>query len=40
MKVYNIDIVGDRFVKNEDNNLVLADKEKLCVSKAHYVEFS
>ena len=35
MKVDSTDIVGDKCVKDKNNNLVLGDKEKLRVWKAH-----
>ena len=38
MKVDNTDVSGDKCVKDKDNNLVLGDKEKLRVWKAHYEE--
>ena len=36
MKVENTDATGDKCVKDKDNNLVLGNKEKLRVWKAHY----
>ena len=36
MKVNNTDVIGDKCVKDKDNNLVLGDKEKLRVWKAHF----
>ena len=31
MLVKNIDDIGDKFVKDKDNNFVVGDKEKLCL---------
>ena len=36
MKVKNTDVIGNKCVKDNDNNLVFGSKEKLCVWKAHY----
>ena len=36
MKVNNTDVIGDKCVKDKDNNLVLGDKEKLRVWKTHF----
>ena len=35
MKVKNTDVIGNKCVKDEDNNLILQDTQKLCVWKAH-----
>ena len=36
MKVYDTDVIGNKCVKDKDNNLVLGYKEKLRVWKTHY----
>ena len=36
MKVDNTDVIGDKYVKGKDNNLILWDKEKLRAWKAHW----
>ena len=32
----NNNVIGDKYVKDKDNNLALGDKEKLCAWKAYY----
>ena len=36
MKVNNNDVIGDKCVKDKDNNLMVGDKGEMCVWKAHY----
>ena len=36
MKADNSDVIGNKCVKDKDNNLALRDEENLRVWKAHY----
>ena len=36
MTVNNNDVIGDKCVKDKDNNLMVGDNGEMCVWKAHY----